>query len=103
MHSYRSIKQKFGTRVSQTIDSPITVLDYWELTDAFAAIGVILLFGVLFYEWALMLVLLFLVLVLGPTIRRNHEKGVFMHWPYRRLGISLPSLINPKGRTTYSD
>ncbi len=103
MHSYDQIRKKFGTRVSQTIDSPIMIFDYWELGDAFAALLVVLIFGVVFYEWAVMLLLLALVLGVGPMIRRRNEKGVFLHWPYRTLGISLPGLINPQGQKTYSD
>ena len=103
MQSYDQIRKKFGTRVSQTIDSPIMIFDYWELGDAFAALLVVLIFGVVFYEWAAMLLLLALVLVVGPMIRRRNEKGVFLHWPYRTLGISLPGLINPQGQKTYSD
>ena len=96
MHSYASMRVAYGNRVSQTIDSPIMIFDYWELSDAFAAIGVVLVFGVLFYEWGL-------VLGVGPAIRRRNEKGIFLHWPYRNLGVSLPGLVNPKGRRTYSD
>ena len=103
MHSYSSMRGVYGNRVSQTIDSPIMIFDYWELSDAFAAIGVVLVFGVLFYEWMLMLGLLALVLGIGPAIRRRNEKGIFLHWPYRNLGVSLPGLVNPKGRRTYSD
>ena len=103
MHSYESLRANHGNRVSQTIDSPITILDYWELGDAFAAIAIILAFGVLFYEWALMITLLVLILGIGPAIRQRNEKGIFLHWPYRHLGISLPGLINPQGRRTYSD
>ena len=103
MHSYASMRRNYGNRVSQTIDSPITIFDYWELGDGFAAIGVILVFGVFFYEWFLMIVILGLVLGVGPAIRKQGEKGVFFHWPYRHLGISLPGLINPKGRTVFSD
>jgi hypothetical protein len=79
------------------------IFDYWELGDAFAALLVVLIFGVVFYEWAVMLLLLALVLGVGPMIRRRNEKGVFLHWPYRTLGISLPGLINPQGQKTYSD
>ena len=103
MHSYDQIRKKFGTRVSQTIDSPIMIFDYWELGDAFAALLVVLIFGVVFYEWAVMVLLLALVLGVGPMIRRRNEKGIFLHWPYRTLGISLPGLINPQGQKTYSD
>lgn len=103
MHSYSSMRIAYGNRVSQTIDSPIMIFDYWELSDAFAAIGVVLVLGVLFYEWGLMLGLLALVLGVGPAIRRRNEKGIFLHWPYRNLGVSLPGLLNPKGRRTYSD
>lgn len=103
MHSYTAMRVAHGRRVSQTIDSPIMIFDYWELSDAFVAIGVVLVFGVLFYEWGWMIGLLAFVLGVGPAIRRRNEKGIFLHWPYRQLGISLPGLVNPKGRRTYSD
>ena len=66
MHSYANMRERHGNAVSQTIDSPIMIFDYWELGDAFAAIGVILVFGVLFYEWTLMMALLLVVLGIGP-------------------------------------
>ena len=103
MHSYAGIKQRHGKRVSQTIDAPIAIFDYWQLGDAFAALAVVLIFGVVLYEWLAMIVLLLAVVVLAPIIRARNEKGVFLHWPYRRLGISLPGLINSGGRRTYSD
>jgi len=103
MHSYEGMKKRHGTRVVQTIDTPIMIFDYWELGDAFLALLVILVFGVVFYEWVAMLAMLGLVVVLVPAIRRRGEKGVFFHWPYRRLGMSLPGLVNPRGRRAYSD
>lgn len=106
MHSYENMRSVHGRRVSQTIDSPITIFDYWEITDAFAAIGIILIFGVLFYEWLLMAISLGAVLIALPAVRRNHERGILLHWPYRHLGISLPGLVNPgssAGLKRYSD
>ena len=103
MHSYASMRARHGNPVSQTIDSPIMIFDYWQIGDAFVAIGVVLVFGVVFYEWALMMGLLGIVLGIGPAIRRRNEKGIFLHWPYRKLGVSLPGLLNPQGRRTYSD
>lgn len=103
MHSYAGIKLRHGNRVSQTIDTPIAIFDYWQLGDAFAALVVVLVFGVMLYEWLAMIALLLAVLVLGPVIRATNEKGVFLHWPYRHLGVSLPGLINPEGRKHYSD
>ena len=38
MHSYESLKENHGTKVSQTIDSPIMVFDYFELSEIFAAL-----------------------------------------------------------------
>lgn len=103
MHSYESLKENHGTKVSQTIDSPIMVFDYFELSEIFVALFILLIFGVVFYSWGLMLFLLALSLGVGPIIRRRHEKGVFFHWPYRHLKMSLPGIINPKGKRKYSD
>jgi len=103
MYSYESLKEKHGTKVSQTIDSPILVFDYFELSEIFTALFVVLMFGVILYSWGLMLVLLVLNLGLGPVIRRRNKRGIFFHWPYRNLKMSLPGLINPKGKTKYSD
>jgi len=103
MHDYSQMKIKYGNPVSQTIDSPIMILDYFELQDAFAAVGIVLVFGVLFYEWFLMILLLVIVMGFGPAIRRRNEKGIFIHWPYRKFGMSLPGLLNPKGKKSFSD
>lgn len=103
MYSYEPIKKHHGTRVSQTIDSPIMVFDFWELGDAFAALFIILIFGVLFYTWGLMLFLLVLTLGAGPIIKRRNNPGIFFHWPYRHLHVQLPGTLNPKGRRKFSD
>lgn len=103
MFDYRPLKHHHGVRVSQTIDSPIMILDHFELSDAFVAIGIVLIFGVIFYAWGVMMFLLLLFLGLGPVIRNRHPKGIFLHWPYRHLGISLPGLMNPTRKKRFSD
>lgn len=97
------LKQRHSRSISQTIHSPILVFDYWELTDVFAALTVIFIFGVLFYSWGTMLLLLALVLGFGPAIKRRYPRGIFMHWPFSRLHMSLPGLVNSKGSRRYSD
>lgn len=103
MHDYAGIKREHGRRVSQTVDSPITIFDYFELADAFAALAVILVFGVALYSWGVMTLLLVLVLGVGPVIRRRNPKGIFLHWPYRTFGVSLPGFVNPGKSRRYSD
>lgn len=103
MRDYESLKENHGSKVSQTIDSPIMVFDYFELTEVFAALGAMLIFGVILYSWGLMLLSLVLILGVGPVVRKKNKKGVYLHWPYKKLFMSLPGLINPKGRKKYSD
>ena len=103
MFDYQPLKRIHGNRVSQTIDSPILIFDFWELSDAFAALFIVLIFGVLLYSWGTMFVLLALFLGAGPVIRQKNNRGIFLHWPYRHLGVSLPGLLNPKGRRKFSD
>jgi hypothetical protein len=103
MHDYLRLKREAGNRVSQTIDSPIMIFDYFELQDGFAALAIILVFGVMFYAWGMMTVLLLLVLGAAPVIRRRNNKGIFLHWPYRQFGVSLPGLVNPGNARRYSD
>ena len=103
MVNYEPLKQNQGKRVAQTIDSPIMVMDYFELNDVFLALGIILLFGIVFYAWFTMVFLLALTLGLVPIVRRRNEKGIFLHFPYRYLSMSLPGLINPQGRRKFSD
>lgn len=103
MYDYQILKKQYGNRVSQTVDSPITIFDFWELGDAFAALFIVLVFGVLFYSWGIMFVLLVVTLGIGPVIKRKNKPGIFFHWPYRVLGIQLPGLFNPKGRRRFSD
>ena len=99
MHDYGKLKREHGTRVSQTIDSPIMILDFWELSEAFVALFVVLIFGVVFYSWALILV----VLIARPVVRGRNNRGIFFHWPYGRAGLELPGIINPKRRRKFSD
>ena len=103
MYDYLEMKRKYASKVSSTIDSPIMVFDYWEFSDALAALLIIMVFGVIFYSWALMFILLFLCLVVGPLIKRRNYRGIFLHWPYRYLGLSLPGMFNPKGTRKFSD
>ena len=103
MHDYRELRLKFGNKVSQTVDSPIMIFDFWELSDGILALFIVLVFGVLFYSWGLMLVLLILTLGVGPAVKRKNPKGIYLHWPYRMFGISLPGMMNPRGKRKYSD
>ncbi len=103
MHSYETLKSRHGRPVSQTIDAPILIFDYFELSDAFAALFIIMIFGVLLYAWTEMLALLVLCLGVGPHVKRSRPKGIYLHWPYRKLNMSLPGLFNPKGCRRFSD
>lgn len=103
MHKQELLKAKHASLVSQTIDSPIMVFDFWELSDVFIALFIILIFGVLFYSWGTMFFLLLLCLGAGPAIKKKYPKGIFFHWPYARLRMHLPGLVNPKGRRQFSD
>ena len=103
MHDYSRMKKEHGRRVSQTIDSPIMIVDVWELSEAFAAVFVVLTLGVIAYAWGAMAVTLLLVLIAVPAIKKSNNRGIFLHWPYRHLRVSLPGLLNPRGRRKYSD
>ena len=103
MHSYQSLKRNHGSKVSQTIDTPILIFDFWELSDAFLGLMIVLVFGVLFYSWGLMMLLLILFLAIGPIVKRRNNPGIFFHWPYRKFWIELPGMINPRGQRKYSD
>ena len=73
------------------------VFDFWELSDVFIALFIILIFGVLFYSWGTMFTLLVLCLGAGPVIKKKYPKGIFFHWPYARFHMDLPGLNNPRG------
>jgi hypothetical protein len=103
MHDYAKLRHEHGTRVSQTIDSPITILEFWELGDAFAALLIVLVFGVVLYAWGFMFLMLAFQLLVWPVVRRRYSPGVLLHYPYRKFHILLPGLVNPKGRRRFSD
>lgn len=103
MHDYAGLRHEHGSRVSQTIDSPITILEFWELGDAFGALLTVLVLGVIFYAWGAMFLMLGLQLFVWPVIRRRFPPGVLLHYPYRRFHISLPGLVNPRGQRRFSD
>lgn len=103
MYNYDSLRRHHGNEVSQTIDTPIMIFDHFELGDAFLALAVVMVFGVFCYMWDVMTVGLILVLGFAPKIRQKNNKGIFFHWPYRHLGISLPGLMNPKTKRKFSD
>jgi hypothetical protein len=103
MHDYVGLRRTHGRQVSQTIDSPIMLFDWFELSDAFAVLGIVLVLGVLLYAWIAMLVGLVIVIGIVPVIRHKNDPGVFLHWPYKTFGMSLPGIMNPGGESRYSD
>lgn len=103
MVRYDNLRRAQGSRVSQTIDSPIMIFDHFELSDAFVALFIVLVFGVLFYSWFTMFSLLVVFLGIGPVIKKNNPRGIFLHWPYQHCGVSLPGLLNPGLNKKYSD
>ena len=103
MQRYDGMRQRHSSKVCQTVDTPITVFDYFELGEVFVALGAMLLFGIVVSSWQLMLLSLFLILGVGPYVRRRNKKGIYFHYPYRKFGMRLPGLINPKGRERFSD
>lgn len=103
MHDYTEMRKRLGHSVNQTLDAPIMIFDTWELSEVFVALAEILIFGVVFYEWVPLCILLGITLVGLPYIRKNYNKGMAFHYPYRRFGMHLPGLSNPGGRIRVSD
>lgn len=103
MYSYEILKKEYGNPVSQTIDGPILFLDKLDLWDVGLALMIITVFGVILYSWWIMLLLLVLSLGIMPEIKRNNNRGVFFHWFYKKMGVTLPGLFNPKYRRRVSD
>jgi hypothetical protein len=103
MHDYTDMRRRLGRAVNQTLDSPIMLFEFWELSEIFVALFMILVLGILFYEWALLCIFLIITLVGLPYVRRNFNKGMAFHFPYSRLGMRLPGLVNPRGSRRMSD
>lgn len=103
MHNYEALKETHGSRVSQTVDSPIMVFDYFELSDVFLSVGVVMFFGVILYAWVAMFSALFFTVVVLPLVKKKYPKGILLHWPYKNLKMSLPGLINPGSRQKFSN
>ena len=74
---HRFIKAKCPRHItilaSQTIDSPILIFDYWELSDTFLALAIIPVFRVVLYSWRATFVLLV------ASLRRSEKtpRGIF--------------------------
>jgi len=81
MHDYSELRSTLGRPVSQTLDSPISLFD----------------------EWFLLCLSLAVTLIGLPYVRRNFNKGMAFHYPYRRFKMHLPGLINPGMRRRVSD
>ena len=96
MFDYTEVKRTHGRKVSQTLDEPIMIFEIWELTEAFFAMFVILILGVLFNQWLLTAFTVGLLLVLFPWVRANFNKGMVFHFPYAKFGMTLPELPTPK-------
>lgn len=103
MVDYTELKKTHGSRISQTLDSPIMFADIWELSEIMWSLGFILVFGILFYSWILMILSLVWTLIISPYIKRNHNKGILLHYPYKKLGMTLPGIMNPGCNKKYSD
>ena len=103
MHNYESMKINHAKKVSQTVDTPIMVFDYFELGEIMTALVCLMFFGIVIYSWTLMFASLALVLGVGPIVRKRNHKGIFFHWPYRHLRMGLPGMINPVSSKKYSD
>ena len=103
MYSYEKMREDYGQRVSQTVDSPIMVMDYFELSDVFLAVGIVMFFGVILYSWFLMFFLLAISLGVLPIIKKRNPKGILLHWPYKKFTMSLPGMLNPGGRRKFSN
>ncbi len=103
MHDYAELRRTLGRPVSQTLDAPIMLFDFWELSEIFVALFLILVLGVLFYEWLLLCASLAVTLIGLPYVRRHFNKGMAFHYPYRRFGMRLPGLINPGAGRQMSD
>ena len=103
MYCYQEMKLKHSKRVCKTLNDPIMFLDKWDLMDLFLCLLIILVFGVLFYHWTLMFILLFIAMTYIPYVKKKNNKGVFIHFAYRHLKVNLLGFINPKGRKKYSD
>lgn len=100
---YQEIRADHAKVIAQTLDTPVMILDYWELTDVYAALVILFICGLILAQWTLTLVLFVLVMGLIPSVRRKNEKGFFFHWPYKNLGVPLRGLPNPLKKTRYSD
>lgn len=103
MVNYKSLARTHGMPISQTLDSPIMFLDVWELSDVLMALASILVFGIIFYSWGLMLFALIWCLGIAPKIKEKNNKGILLHFPYKRFGMKLPGLMNPGRNKRFSD
>ena len=103
MYSYEGMRERHGRKVPKTVDSPIMVMDFWELSDVFLALGVVLFFGVILNEWLLMMISLGFSSLAVPIIKKKNPKGILFHLPYRYLGMDLPGFINPGEGKKYSN
>ncbi len=103
MYDYEKVKKDHGIQVSQTVNDPITLGDYWDLYDVYGALLVVLAFGLVFYQWSLMVLGLIVVIAVIPSIKQKNNRGIFLHYPYKRFQMTLPGLVNPKGDKVYSD
>ncbi len=103
MHDYSEMRKRLGYSVNQTLDSPVMVLEFWEISEIFVALVFIMILGVLFYEWLLLCLTLIATLVGLPYLRKHFNKGIVLHYPYYKFGMSLPGLVNPKHYPVMSD
>lgn len=103
MVEYKSLARTHGIKISQTLDAPIKFLDIWDLSDVMMALGSILVFGIIFYSWWIMLLALIWCLIVAPKIKEKNNRGILLHYPYRKFGMKLIGIVNPGSRKRHSD
>ena len=103
MLEYKTLGRTHSIAISQTLDAPIKFLDIWDLSDVMLALASILVFGVIFYSWWIMVLALIWCLILAPKIKERNNKGILLHYPYRKFGMKLIGIPNPGRNKRYSD
>ena len=102
MHDLLKIRRKTGEVVCKTIASPIMVLDYLELKEAIAGLGLIFLFGIIYPAPLLLTLLIIGVWGVWPQVRSKFEKGLVIHFLYRQLGFKIPGIISIPKKEMFS-
>lgn len=95
MHDLAKLRKSSGVNICKTIASPITILDYLEMSEVLTGLLLIFLFGVIKPEPTLLVLLLLGLWGIWPQFRERFESGFVLHYLYSNWNLKVVGMLSP--------